>query len=412
MTDKTEVTEIPINKIRPAPWQPRETFEKEKIAALGESLKEKGIIQPIVVRKNKTGDGYQIIAGERRWRAWEFTGKKTIPAVIKDVDDLTAKELSIIENLHREDLNDIEKEKFIFDLWSDGMKAGKYASVADMGRKTSMPEGVLRNLLNGYKDRNSLKIPMDSRDRLASDDFTVTRALQETSPEARKELLAIRADKSKDKYGDVRSEKIMPQREMRKVVQTIKEAEPEHQAAVAKMIREEKVEPKNLEKFVKVLKEAAPDIQKKMLKSEITPDEAEAVKIFKTPEQRAQVLEERKILVEGYKDADERHVAVRKRMADDVEAGKKPTIASPTFDFREPNEQRDYEATLRKYQNLTLDMRIFRADHILSMKDKVTRDACIACVKQVVDHCNSILIKVDEMKVITESYSPAKKTRA
>lgn len=197
MTDKTEVTEIPINKIRPAPWQPRETFEKEAIKTLGESLKEKGIIQPIVVRRNKTGDGYQIIAGERRWRAWEYTGKTTIPAVIKDVDDFTAKELSFIENRQREDLTVNEIEKSVYDMWIEGFKLGRYTSYADMRRQTGEPDEVISGIVKAFSEKNSLKnakrLTPDIIDKATYTDFSITRPL-ENNPEARAELLKIRVE--------------------------------------------------------------------------------------------------------------------------------------------------------------------------------------------------------------------------
>lgn len=389
MSNKTEVTEIPINKIRPAPWQPRETFEKEKIAALGESLKEKGIIQPIVVRKNKTGDGYQIIAGERRWRAWEYTGKKTIPAVIKDVDDFTAKELSIIENWHREDLSESEKEKFISNLWIEGFKAGKYTSYSDMMRKTGISESTISRTVEANAERHSLKnSPMAKVVKNATArDLAETRHLKEV-PEAREELLKIRVEKPE----------LLNTEALRNVVKVIKDVPLKSQAAVVRLISDAKLEPKNVEQFVKVLTESAPDVQKKLLKQEITTEEAEAVKIFKTPEQRSQVIQERKILAKGYKEDDQRHVSVRKKMAEDVESGKKPTTMSVRFDSSGRDDDASAKRTLERYQNIHLEVLSYRADHILSIKNKEMQEQCIDVVKRTMAHCNQVLQGVAELR--------------
>lgn len=105
--DTGGVTEVKLTEVMPNKDQPRKTFDEEKLRVLADSLKEHGLIQPIVVKK--TDNGYVIIAGERRWRAARIAGLKKIPVIIKDYDDLTVKEIALIENLQREDLNPIEE---------------------------------------------------------------------------------------------------------------------------------------------------------------------------------------------------------------------------------------------------------------------------------------------------------------
>ena len=102
---------IPIDKIRPSPFQPRETFPKEEIEELAESIKGSGLVQPILVRK--TGETYEIIAGERRWRAAQFADLREMPVMIKEAGDAEARELSLIENWHRIALKTTEAETFI-----------------------------------------------------------------------------------------------------------------------------------------------------------------------------------------------------------------------------------------------------------------------------------------------------------
>jgi len=104
------VAEMPINMIRPNPAQPRRHFDEEKLAELATSLKTKGVLQAILVRPDpKGGPSFQIIAGERRYRAAKLAGLTTIPAVVRDVDELELLEVGIIENVQRADLNPVEE---------------------------------------------------------------------------------------------------------------------------------------------------------------------------------------------------------------------------------------------------------------------------------------------------------------
>ena len=97
-----------ISDIEPNPGQPRRHFDPEALQTLAESIRENGLLQPVVVRRGENGL-YQIIAGERRWRACRLAGLTEIPTVILDADDLRAAQLALIENLQREDLNPIEE---------------------------------------------------------------------------------------------------------------------------------------------------------------------------------------------------------------------------------------------------------------------------------------------------------------
>lgn len=99
---------LPLQKIEPNPLQPRKTFDPDELQALADSIAQHGIIQPLTVRKLPTGY-YQIIAGERRWRAARLAGLYELPVVIVDADDRKAMELALIENLQRSDLNPIEE---------------------------------------------------------------------------------------------------------------------------------------------------------------------------------------------------------------------------------------------------------------------------------------------------------------
>ena len=103
------ITEIPLDEIRSNPYQPRVIFDSEALEELANSIKEHGIIQPIIVKKGIKG--YELVAGERRTRAARLAGLKTIPAIIKEFNDVEMMEIALIENIERENLNPIEEAK-------------------------------------------------------------------------------------------------------------------------------------------------------------------------------------------------------------------------------------------------------------------------------------------------------------
>ena len=109
---KIETNKIPIKDLSRNKFQPRKHFNKESLNELTNSIREQGVIQPIVVRPDKTNDGkYEIIAGERRWLASQNAGLHEVPVVILDVDDIKSLEFAIVENVQRQDLNPIEEAK-------------------------------------------------------------------------------------------------------------------------------------------------------------------------------------------------------------------------------------------------------------------------------------------------------------
>lgn len=101
-------TGVPISAIQPSPYQPRRNFDPEALQELADSIQQQGLLQPVVVRARAQG-GYELIAGERRWRAAQLAGIETIPAVVRTVSDEQAAALALIENMQREDLNAMEE---------------------------------------------------------------------------------------------------------------------------------------------------------------------------------------------------------------------------------------------------------------------------------------------------------------
>lgn len=154
--NKNSIIEVDINKIEPGPGQPRKNFDKEKIEALAASIKEHGMIQPLIVTKEK--DTYYIIAGERRWRAARIAGYQTIPVIERSASTKEVMELALIENIQREDLNPIEEaaayEKLIreFSMTQEQVAAmvGKSRpSVANTLRLLNFTEHIRKMLITG-----------------------------------------------------------------------------------------------------------------------------------------------------------------------------------------------------------------------------------------------------------------------
>lgn len=113
-TNEDEIKEIPLNEIRVNPYQPRKVFNEEPLQELASSIKEHGVIQPIIVKKSIKG--YEIVAGERRYRASKIAGKETIPAIVREFTDEQMMEIAVLENLQRENLNPLEEAEAYLSL--------------------------------------------------------------------------------------------------------------------------------------------------------------------------------------------------------------------------------------------------------------------------------------------------------
>ena len=104
---QSRVEELKLSDIRPNPYQPRKTFDEDALAELSDSIKQTGVFQPIIVRKSV--NGYEIITGERRFRASQMAGKTTIPAIVREFDEEAMMEIAVLENLQREDLTPLDE---------------------------------------------------------------------------------------------------------------------------------------------------------------------------------------------------------------------------------------------------------------------------------------------------------------
>ena len=148
---------VPIEKIKPNPDQPRRDFTQDQLEELAASIKEKGVIQPLIVRELSTGD-YEIVAGERRWRASQMAKLHELPVIVREYDDTEVLEIAIIENIQRADLNPVEEAagyRALMDRFGHTQEKlsealGKSRShIANLMRLLQLPEDVLKMLKDG-----------------------------------------------------------------------------------------------------------------------------------------------------------------------------------------------------------------------------------------------------------------------
>lgn len=156
-TDAGGSVEVKLSEIEPNKSQPRKDFDDEAIASLAESIEKHGLLQPIIVRPRLDGT-YEIVAGERRWRASRMAGLTKVPVIIKEADDRTVAEIALVENLQRQDLNPYEEalgynslmERFGLTQENVSLAVGKSrAAVANSLRLLNLPKNILEALRNG-----------------------------------------------------------------------------------------------------------------------------------------------------------------------------------------------------------------------------------------------------------------------
>lgn len=167
-----------IEEVRPNRSQPRKYFDESKLQELSETIKEKGILDPLMVRR--VGEGYELIAGERRWRAAQKAGLKEVPVIVKEVDDREALEISLIENLQREDLNPIEKAEG-FKRLIEEFQVSQEKIAARVGKDRTTVTNALR----------LLKLPPQVKNELIENRITPGHAMAILSLESRESQRAL-----------------------------------------------------------------------------------------------------------------------------------------------------------------------------------------------------------------------------
>ncbi len=150
------LTLVPVGEIAPNPYQPRRDFDENRLSELADSIKMYGVLQPIVVRRYN--DGYQLVTGERRWRASKIAGLRVVPAVVRDYSDTEMPAVALVENLQRENLNPIEEaiayrrliDEFGFTQEEVSQKVGKSRSfIANTVRLLNLPTAIQEYVSRG-----------------------------------------------------------------------------------------------------------------------------------------------------------------------------------------------------------------------------------------------------------------------
>jgi ParB family transcriptional regulator, chromosome partitioning protein len=156
-TGEEDLRELPVDLIAPNPNQPRRTFDEDALQGLASSLGERGVLQPVLVRP-KPGGTYELVAGERRWRAARIAGLKTIPALVREREDAAALEVALIENMAREDLSPIEEARACAALVEElsltreevGLRVGRSrVAVSNLVRLLDLPDEAIELLERG-----------------------------------------------------------------------------------------------------------------------------------------------------------------------------------------------------------------------------------------------------------------------
>lgn len=218
-SDSKDIRTLRISEIEPNKSQPRKDFDTESINELADSIREHGLIQPIVVRENSNGMTYQIVAGERRWRACRIAGLTEVPVIIRDLTDEQVSQIAIIENVQRADLNPIEEAMAYRDLitkYSMTQEAvakviGKSRSyIANLVRMLNAPEYIQNGVREGKISAGHAKALMsiedeeklsDAFDKVVGGHLNVRQTEQLASDMSSSEM-PVRADNAEKKFGN------------------------------------------------------------------------------------------------------------------------------------------------------------------------------------------------------------------
>ncbi len=185
-SEATGYQEVPIGSISVNPYQPRDFFDEDALNSLSLSIREVGVLQPVLIRR-KSSDTFELIAGERRWRAAKRAGKETIPAIVRDVEDLTSLEHALVENLHRQDLGPLEEAAAYQQLIDDfqlsqeavAKRVGKSRpAIANSLRLLQLPSSVQGFLMDGRLTAGHARALLGLSSRQEQDQLA-NRAIQE-----------------------------------------------------------------------------------------------------------------------------------------------------------------------------------------------------------------------------------------
>lgn len=326
--------EIPIEKIAPNPAQPRESFPKESIEELAESIKAQGLLQPIAVRG--MGSTFQIIAGERRWRACSRLGMKTIPAVVWDVkEDIEVAEKSLIENWDREDLTSVERENMVGYLWD----SGRYKTQRELADRLGKTERAIGQNLDAWRFRKEKTVAAS----------VSTRSIADTSglPEEDRAHILKKVEK-----GEITPE------EVREYKRTFQQApEPVKEAIKSGKVSLERAKPR--------IEAGIPEEYAEDLAEELEREEKE--------EKHQREIEERE-------DIAVLHGELKAKRVEEKEV--------KSLD----------EKKLQKFKDAYDLVRAWLPVHVEEIKYEPYRDEAIDCIKKIESCCRDLLVRLGERK--------------
>jgi ParB/RepB/Spo0J family partition protein len=306
MTEK-----ILLEKIQPAPFQPRKEFNPVKLQELADSMREQGLIEPIIVRPHN--GGFQLIAGERRFRAAKLLGWKDIRAEVCPMDDLEAEEKSVVENVHRGDLTGNELADIVYDLWQKGGPSdktggnGRYLSQEALSKALGWKERYASALIAAKKDADRLGLGSQSvlRNKLFPGDLDETRGLENDSE--RLALLKKKADgeigshelrdyskammESPTKVKEAILDK--PKTFTPKVAEGLSKLPEESQAGTIAAIKKGRMDEEKAVQLTKTVKESTGQVKEAVLENpdRFTPKVAEGISKLSTPEAQKSTID-------------------------------------------------------------------------------------------------------------------------
>ena len=194
--------DVPVASVRPNPHQPRSHFDEESLSSLTASVRELGVLQPVLVRELGEGE-YELIAGERRWRAAKRAGLPTIPVIVRTADDLSSLEQAVVENLHRQDLNPLEEAAAYQQLLEDfsmtheqlaGRVGKSRVTITNMLRLFQLPPGIQKLVADGSLSAGHARALLGTPDRAFQESLARKIVVEGLSVRAVEEAVRERGD--------------------------------------------------------------------------------------------------------------------------------------------------------------------------------------------------------------------------
>jgi len=365
------VQDLDCSKIVPNPRQPRTSFNRERLEELAESIKVHGLLEPIVVRKQ--GLGYQIVCGERRWRAVQLVNLKTIPAIVKDTSDENILVESLIENIHREDLTSIERENAIKVLWD----TGKYKTQVELGK-------VL-----GYKSDTRISAllgAIEFREKYLSDKNS---AVEEVSTRTIIDTSGLRDDLRADIVKGVAENKIKAE-DVQKLASEIRKAPENTQKAIIEKVASEEIPLKDLSSYIEDLKKAPEPVRKAIIENKV--DYEDVKPHISTIETRPEVADQ---FVEEFVQRKEEKEAERKANIERTDAIIKQEITPIKTVVNKSLDEKLY----KEFDEIYVKIHYWQWFNVTAIGDLNLRRQTVIRLQGIRDHVDALLKELEKQGI-------------